>query len=796
MSLPDSIITAPSTTRRHGRYSLESVAVWAIIATLVLAIGLVIPMLPVSAAATKTFILAVGALVVLALYVLARLSQGNVVLPPLFLVGALWLPVLAYTLSALFAGVSFTTALWGLALESDTLGVMLLVACLGTLTAFVLRRPEQYALLLRAGALVFGIVVVLEALSVLIGQFAPHIVSPALSLLGSYEDLAFFLGLGVIGTLVTFRFIEISRTTRRALTFATVGALIFLAIANSAFVWTTLALAAFGLLIETMMMRTKDAEDDLGDVALMDEASLEVNEGTRSIVVPFLVLFVSLFFLVGGTLGIALAEALNINTFSVSPSWQSTLSIAQETYRVSPVFGTGPGTFGIEWLKYRDTSLNTGPFWSTDFSSGISTVATSLVTTGLVGTLAWILFLGLFVVSGLRMLILRTPSQDFVRYVAVFSFVATVYLFAASLFRLPGITILALAFVCAGLFASTMRYAISGQQWGIIFSRSPRLGFIIVFLLTLLLPASAVVAYNLTGRYVALVQLARAGEAFAAGDLSQAEQSVQRSIALAPSAMAYQAQANIALTQLGQIVASTTMPVARAQEAFQASLSTGINAALTATRLAPQEYRNWLTLGNLYAQAVPLNVSGAYESAKTAYEKAKALHPTSPAILYVLAQLNIAHKDTTAAGEHLKAAIALKPDYITAIFLLSQLEVQNGNLKEALASAESAAYFAPNDPNVLFQVGVLRAAGGDLTGAVKALTAAVAANAQFANARYFLAAIHAKQGNYEGAIAELDAIADLSAENARTVAPLIATLQTQKNPFPTNLLSVSPAPVQ
>src|SRR3972149_2480390 len=101
------------------------------------------------------------------------------------------------------------------------------------------------------------------------------------------------------------------------------------------------------------------------------------------------------------------------------------------------------------------------------------------------------------------------------------------------------------------------------------------------------------------------------------------------------------------------------MPVAEAQRAFQSALSSGINAALTATNLAPSDYQNWLALGNLYAQAVPLGVTGAYDSAKTAYDKAKALSPTNAQIPYILAQLDIANKNNKAAQENLKAAIAL-----------------------------------------------------------------------------------------------------------------------------------------
>jgi protein involved in temperature-dependent protein secretion len=97
---------------------------------------------------------------------------------------------------------------------------------------------------------------------------------------------------------------------------------------------------------------------------------------------------------------------------------------------------------------------------------------------------------------------------------------------------------------------------------------------------------------------------------------------------------------------------------------------------------------------------------------------------------------------------------------------------------------------------VLFQVGVLQAASGDLNAAVQALGAAVNASPQFANARYFLAAVYAKQGNLQNALTQVQEIASFSQENATAVASYIAALQSNKNPFPDNLLTVAPTPVE
>lgn len=775
------------------RSSPESVSFWALCATIIAGLVVVIPYSTMSAVSSKTFILGAGVLVSLALAILARLSRGNIILPPGKLLAALWLPLIAYVLSALFSAVPFASTMWGSVLENDTVGVMLLVTVLGTLTALVLRRSEHYHSFLRVGAIVLGGVALIQVLILLIGQVAPNTISPSFSLLGTLDDLAMFMGLGVISILLTFRFLELTQKASRALLAIGVLALFILAVVNMPVVWILIALTALGLFVEAVMQRGPNAADtDLDDVVALGDTASGKTEKSHSLIMPLVVLAVSLFFLIGGALSGALAQALHVNNISVRPSWQSTFAVAQKTYATSPFFGSGPGTFGVEWLKHRDASLNTTQFWNIDFSTGIGFIPTSLVTTGGFGALAWIAFLALLVVAGLRMVILRAPSDPFVRYTAILTYIGSLYLLVLSVVAFPTIAVLGLTFALVGLFISTTRFASGSQQWGVIFSRSPRLGFIIVFSLTIVLLSSVVAAYALTERALAIREYSQAATVYVTGNLDAAEKSAQRSIAFTPTVAAYDLQANIAMARLSEIVSSTTMPAATARQEFQAALSTGINAALTATRVNPNDYRSWLSLGSLYAQGVPLNITGAYDSAKTAYQKALALSPTNPQIWYLLAQLDVSNKDVKAAQEDLKSAIALKQDYTSAIFLLSQLEVQAGNVKDALTSALAAAYFTPNDPNILFQVGVLYAVQDDLKNAAAALSAAVAANSQFANARYFLAAVYAKMSDMPSAIAQLKAIAAISPENAKAVASQITDLEAGKNPFPAGLLSVTP----
>ena len=529
--------------------------------------------------------------------------------------------------------------------------------------------------------------------------------------------------------------------------------------------------------------------DGVATLSAENESSSMSSEDSASLAAPLITLIVALFFLIGGsTLGNALTTAFGTNTLDVRPSWQSTFDVGSHTYASSPIFGSGPNTFGVQWLKFRDRSLNSTVFWNVDFSSGIGLIPTSIVTTGLLGALAWIGFIGLFLFLGLRALLFRTPVDPYARFVSVASFTGVLYIFALMVFAVPGPMVLVVGFVLAGIFVSSLRYAGERQEWGIIFARNPRVGFVIVFGLTILLLGSVVTAYGVVEHYLADHAYYQASAALSAGNLTLATTDINHSIVFSPSARAYELAAEIGIAQMNQIATNTNITPAQAQAQFQSALSSSVQAALTATKLAPNDYQSWSVLGQVYQTVVPLNIDGAYTNAKAAYQHAIALDPTNATLPYIVAQLDIANKNGPAAEADLTQAITLKPDYTQAIFLLSQLEAQEGKAKDALQAALAAAYFSPNDPTILFQVGLLQSANGNTAGAVAAFSQAVQLNPQYANARYYLAVMYSIQGQYAQALAQLQAIEALSKDNAAAVAGDIAQLQAGKNPFPASAL--------
>lgn len=784
------VVSAPAP--RSRRFSFDTAAVGAVLVTSVLAAIAFIPVATIPFIFTKVSILAIGVLVTLACYILARLTRGNAIVPPLPLLGALWLVPLAYVLSGLFSGIGLRAAFFGTDLESDTLGFVLILAAIATLTALAFRRTVTYRSFFKVSAATLGFVIAIQVIFLTLSRIMPDKVSATTNLIGSFSDLGMFIGLGITLALLAMRFLKLESRTRMALMIGGGLGLLVLAIVNSTVVWALVALVAFGLFIEAIMKHRAPAHDeDLDGVALMlaENESDAPEHASRSLVAPLAVLAVSLFFLIGGsTIGNALVNAFGANVIDVRPSWQSTFNVGSHTYASSPVFGSGPGTFGAQWLKFRDRTLNDTIFWSIDFSSGIGYIPTSFVTTGALGALAWIAFFALFLIIGLRALLLRSQQDPFVRYTSVASFTGFLYVMGLAIFSVPGPIVLLTGFLFAGIFVSTLRYNENAREWGIIFARSPRVGFVIVFVLTLLLLASILAAYVVVERYLSAVAYNEASIALSQNKLDAADAAVNRSILFSPSDRAYQLAAAVGIARMRIIASDANLSATDAQQQFQGVLSRTIEAAMTATRINKDNYQNWVMLGNVYGIVVPLKIEGAYQNAKTAYTRAAALNPTNPTLPFIIAQLEIAQGNGPAAEEALVQAITLKHDFTQAIFLLSQLEVQLGKAKEALQAAEAAAYFAPNDPTVVFQVGILRSANGNTQGAIQALARAVELNPQYANARFFLGVMYAIASDYTNAAAQLEAVAQLSPENAQAVASDLAALKNGKNPFPASRL--------
>jgi tetratricopeptide (TPR) repeat protein len=172
-----------------------------------------------------------------------------------------------------------------------------------------------------------------------------------------------------------------------------------------------------------------------------------------------------------------------------------------------------------------------------------------------------------------------------------------------------------------------------------------------------------------------------------------------------------------------------------------------------------------MNLGNVYTSLIPLSVANSYDSAVSAYDKAKALAPNNPSILLARATLEMTNKNNDGARPFIDQALLLKADYTDAIFLLAQIETNEGNLSAAIKQAERAGTLTPGDPTVFFRLGLLRYNNSEFTSAVSAFEQAVILDTNYLNARFFLGKSYQKVGRTDEALTQFNLLGKVLPDN-------------------------------
>jgi tetratricopeptide (TPR) repeat protein len=194
------------------------------------------------------------------------------------------------------------------------------------------------------------------------------------------------------------------------------------------------------------------------------------------------------------------------------------------------------------------------------------------------------------------------------------------------------------------------------------------------------------------------------------------------------------------------------------------------------------DYRSHLSLARVYELLAALNVEGALESSRAAYEAAQARNPTNPAISLALARLEASHNNLTEAETHITEALTLKPNYTDAMLFVVQLNVAQNDLSSAINAALSATQSAPGVAPIWFQLGLLLYANGDTTNAIPALEQAIILVPDYANAKYFLGLSYSAVGRTEEAVRQFEDLQRTNPENSE-IQIILGNLRLGQQPF-------------
>lgn len=728
---------------------LDQVARWGLVFFVAVLPFFVIPAAWASVAEAKIIFTACVILVVALVWVVARIMEGTFSIPksPILVAGVL-LPI-AYMVSAVVSkgsAVSFVSS----STVQDTVVIMTLLYAILLFTALIFDTAERMmSILIRAffgGALfliIFQLVRLAFPTSLTLGSVLP---GSASSIFGSWHDLGIFLGLVVIlATSLWPTDLLAGRMWKSAAALSGLGAFALLLVINSSDVWY--ALAGFALLFALYRW-------------VVGQGGENVRKRTL-VVAPFIALA-----LVAGAAGTwnsiiynHLPARLQIVQFEVRPSWQGTFSVGEKVFSggSTRIFGSGPNTFNQEWGRFKPTEVNNTLFWNIDFNSGVGVIPTAFVTLGALGMISWGALILAFLWSLWRFV--RMGRSRFAEISIALS-AAILYLIVFHIVYVPGFALSALAFFFLGLIVA-LEHKGSGRAFTM--SVRPTDTLSAVFLGALLI-GGGLIAYASVSAIRATVSDMFVNRAVVlyntSGDLLGAVKMVGDALVVFPhNDRAHRAGVEIGLLQLSRLAASGKDDDAARSE-LQVALSQTIEHGLAAVSINGNDYQNWLALANLYQNLAGAGVEGAYEKAREAYEKARAVNPTNPLPLIGLAQVEMAVGDTTAALQDLDQALALKPDLSAASFLRSQLEASKGDFTAAVRDAAAAIQGVPQDPLGWYNLGAVLYVAGSYHEAVPVLEKAVALQNDYANALFVLALSYEKLGRHAEALVALKSVAE------------------------------------
>ncbi|MFP4539671.1 MAG: tetratricopeptide repeat protein [Candidatus Paceibacterota bacterium] len=708
--------------------------------------------------------------VVALLLVMFMLRSGRAEIPknPIFL-AALSIPIV-YLLSSIFSVSGFSLSIAGYGSEAYTFSAITFFFLLFFLTWFFFQKNAHvfyfYLAVLGSGlvlALFFLLRFIIGSDFLSLGFFDSLNASP----LESWSAVGVLFGIILVLSIFTFEMFRMRSIFRWILGLVMLISLFFLVLTGITWYWVAIAIV---LLLSIFYQVTEEDREDASGI-------------------PFLsvvVLFISIAFVFfGSPLSNALSGVMEVSSDDLRPSAAATVHVAKSTILEDPLktaLGAGPMDFSYQWMQHKPEGIMGTRFWNAEFGQGFSFLSSVPVTTGVVGVLAWVSFIVLYLLAILKGFF--QPFRDiFTRYVFITSASASILLLIALFMTLLPSALLALFFMFAAIPLAVMAREKRLATVPLEFNRKNRKGSVnmivaIVMAGLLLLFGAFLVKNTISGVFFERSAFSFYGE----GDVESAESNFTWAVSLSEQDRYYRTAAEYPLERIREAVARVQAGDMSEEDyagVIRSSFNLARGRASEATEIREVGYRNWLTLGNIYQEMLPFNFSDIdpYQEASQAYEKAREHNPNNPGLVLQLARLEFTNGNLEGAKKYNDEALEMKPNYANAIFFNSRIAIEEGNLDEAKESVQQAISLEPYDPGLYFQLGVLHYEEGEMSDAVKVFNQAVNLSPRFDNARYFLSLSLYQTGQEDEAITVLE---ELVERNRETPPQLTAILDNMR----------------
>lgn len=466
----------------------------------------------------------------------------------------------------------------------------------------------------------------------------------------------------------------------------------------------------------------------------------------------------------------------------LSPSYGASWEIAKDTLEgESFLFGSGPGTYVMDYTQYRPLEINETQLWDERFDRSGSHLLTMLSTLGVLGLVLYLVAMAFMKMPAVKMLFRERAHDEWkMTLLALSGWGALAF---AQVFYSSNFTLSFLFW----MFSAVLVGQAAGRAKTYAFSKAPRVALVTAFLFVILNVGLLTMLFVSLSRYAGELAFAKAVAVSETEEtLDDAIEHLSRATQLNRLSDVYQRNLGHALLlKTGELLSDETV----APSDVEAYMSASVSSALRAVELSPQDVLNWSLLGDVYREIAPL-VTGADEFAIASYQEAIMLAPTNPKYHVMLARAYVVRADQLdilaqseeetqaseaeaeqgvmleSAVETLLASIELKPDYSAAYYYLALVYERQGNVSEAIARMETLRDANPYDVGVSFQLGLLYLQQGKINEARTELERTVALAPNYSNARWYLSAVYEQQGDLEAAIEQVEEVLVYEPDNA------------------------------
>ncbi len=703
-----------------------------------------IPVLGVSLYVAKITLLATGLVAIFAIFLSSVLSTGIVEIPKAKYLIPIGIFALVALLSSVFSG-AIKTSIVGSIFDIGTSGSILILVFSLFMTMVAVKSIKVVSKVI--SAFIYSSLAL--AVYTLLGIFGASLLPTSfasklpLFLSGGVINTAIIFGAATIMALCALNMTEVSKRMKIVLYLLMALSVLFIGAAN--FMPVVVILGIISLVFFVYILSWSVGREEGNP------------QGDRKISLSSLViLVVSVILLLGGTgIGGFLSKTMRVQTTEVRPNFGTTMNLTMDSWQKNFALGIGPNRFAQFWSAHKPLEINQTQFWNSNFYGGSGFIPTIAITTGLLGLLALLIFIGMYTLSGVKAIFAQANSNRS-RYLATSSFLVSLYLWIILFLYNPSITVLALTFIFTGLFTATLVPQGIIGLWRINIFSNPKTNFISVLSIVVLLIMSVAGGYFVLERAVATVTFKKGVlEYQKTGNIQLVRKAAAKSINIASSDVYWRGLTQVSLIDLGKVLGNITNKnqiTDSVKKEAQGLMANSIASAKKAIKEDNNNFQNWFALGRVYEILASNGIKGSLKNARDAYAEAALRSPNNPSVPLALARLDTLAGDIKGAKVNIAKALKLKSNYTDAYFTLARLEVASKNIPAAVKSVEAATLIDPNNSGLYFQLGLLKYNQKNFAGAADAFGRAIVLVPNYANAKYFLGISDYKIGKKKEAI--------------------------------------------